>query len=43
VAFSGEIQEKGVLMPKDVTIYRPVLQRLRKEGIVATEDIVKGK
>ncbi|XP_064633464.1 alpha-aminoadipic semialdehyde synthase, mitochondrial-like isoform X3 [Lineus longissimus] len=39
----GEIQEKGVLMPKDVTIYRPVLQRLRKEGIIATEDIIRGK
>ncbi|XP_074644875.1 alpha-aminoadipic semialdehyde synthase, mitochondrial-like [Tubulanus polymorphus] len=32
----GEIQSKGVCMPKGVSMYRPMLQRLRAEGISAT-------
>ncbi|XP_033150839.1 alpha-aminoadipic semialdehyde synthase, mitochondrial [Drosophila busckii] len=33
----GEIQERGVLLPFTPDIYRPMLQRLRSEGLTATE------
>ncbi|EDW03707.1 alpha-aminoadipic semialdehyde synthase, mitochondrial [Drosophila grimshawi] len=33
----GEIQERGVLLPFTPDIYRPMLQRLRAEGLTATE------
>lgn len=33
----GEIQERGVLLPFTPDIYRPMLQRLRTEGLTATE------
>ncbi|KAI8129993.1 mitochondrial, Alpha-aminoadipic semialdehyde synthase [Lucilia cuprina] len=33
----GEIQERGVVLPFTRDIYRPMLQRLRAEGLTATE------
>ncbi|XP_011207613.2 alpha-aminoadipic semialdehyde synthase, mitochondrial [Bactrocera dorsalis] len=33
----GEIQERGVCLPFTPDIYRPMLQRLRAEGLTATE------
>ena len=33
----GEIQEKGMLLPFSQHIYRPILSRLEKEGLVAKE------
>lgn len=33
----GEIQEKGVILPFAAEIYRPILSRLRNEGLHATE------
>lgn len=33
----GEIQRRGVVMPFTQDIYRPMLQRLRAEGLTATE------
>ncbi|CAG9829279.1 unnamed protein product [Diabrotica balteata] len=33
----GEIQERGCLLPFAQEIYRPMLQRLRAEGLTATE------
>ncbi|XP_037960737.1 alpha-aminoadipic semialdehyde synthase, mitochondrial [Teleopsis dalmanni] len=33
----GEIQERGVVLPFTPDIYRPMLQRLRAEGLTATE------
>ena len=35
--FAGEIQSKGVLLPFKRAIYRPMLKRLQKEGIIAKE------
>lgn len=35
--FLGEIQERGVCLPFTPDIYRPMLQRLRAEGLTATE------
>lgn len=33
----GEIQERGVVLPFTRDIYRPMLQRLRAEGLTASE------
>lgn len=33
----GEIQQRGVVLPFAPDIYRPMLSRLRQEGITATE------
>ncbi|XP_013412540.1 alpha-aminoadipic semialdehyde synthase, mitochondrial isoform X2 [Lingula anatina] len=33
----GEIQQKGMLRPLNVSMYRPMLKRLQQEGIVARE------
>lgn len=35
--FSGEIQERGVVLPFAPEIYRPILSRLRNEGLNSTE------
>lgn len=35
----GEIQERGVVLPFSQDIYRPMLARLRAEGLEATETI----
>lgn len=35
--FAGEIQEKGVILPFATEIYRPILSRLRMEGLNSTE------
>lgn len=35
----GEIQERGVVLPFTPDIYRPMLTRLRAEGLEATEII----
>lgn len=37
----GEIQERGVVLPFTPDIYRPMLTRLRAEGLEATEIITK--
>ena len=37
--FPGEIQRKGVLVPMSQDIYRPMLTRLKQEGIRAREEI----
>lgn len=34
---SGEIQERGVILPFATEIYRPILSRLRAEGLTSTE------
>lgn len=39
--FSGEIQERGMVYPLTPHIYRPMLNRLRAEGIVIRETIEK--
>nr|XP_018915119.1 PREDICTED: alpha-aminoadipic semialdehyde synthase, mitochondrial [Bemisia tabaci] len=39
MVLSGEIQAAGMVLPLSPDIYRPLLSRLRKEGIVATENI----
>lgn len=33
----GEVQQRGVVLPFAQDIYRPMLYRLRQEGITATE------
>lgn len=33
----GEIQERGCILPFATEIYRPILQRLRAEGLYSTE------
>lgn len=33
----GEIQQRGVVLPFAQDIYRPMLSRLRQEGIISTE------
>lgn len=35
----GEIQERGAVLPLSPDIYRPMLSRLRAEGLEATEII----
>lgn len=35
----GEIQERGAILPFSSDIYRPMLKRLRAEGLEATEII----
>lgn len=37
----GEIQERGSVLPLAPDIYRPMLARLRAEGLEATETITK--
>lgn len=37
MVLDGEIQRKGMVLPFSQDIYRPMLQRLRMEGITATE------
>merc|ERR1712083_397884 len=37
MVLDGEIQKKGAVLPFTKDIYRPMLQRLAAEGIVATE------
>lgn len=37
----GEIQERGAILPFSPDIYRPMLTRLRAEGLEATETIKK--
>ncbi|XP_075154034.1 lysine ketoglutarate reductase/saccharopine dehydrogenase [Haematobia irritans] len=37
MVLDGEIQERGVVLPFTRDIYRPMLQRLRAEGLTATE------
>lgn len=37
----GEIQERGSVLPLTPDIYRPMLARLRAEGLEATETITK--
>ncbi|WAR25052.1 AASS-like protein [Mya arenaria] len=39
MVLSGEIQKKGMLIPLTSDIYQPILQRLKKEGIVSMESI----
>ena len=36
---TGEIQSRGMVLPFTSDIYRPMLSRLRKEGIVAREEV----
>jgi len=35
--FTGEIQQKGCILPFTPDIYRPILSRLQSEGLKATE------
>ena len=35
--YLGEIQRKGIQIPMSQEIYRPILSRLKDEGITATE------
>lgn len=37
----GEIQERGSVLPLTPDIYRPMLTRLRAEGLEATETVTK--
>lgn len=37
VIFAGEIQQKGMVLPLTPDIYRPMLSRLRLEGLKAAE------
>ena len=37
---SGEIQGKGMLVPFNKEIYRPILKRLEHEGIISTERVI---
>ncbi|XP_014245986.1 alpha-aminoadipic semialdehyde synthase, mitochondrial isoform X2 [Cimex lectularius] len=39
MVLDGEIQEKGMVLPFSPDIYRPMLARLRKEGIQASENV----
>ena len=39
----GEIQSKGVVLPFTQDIYRPMLRRLKLEGIEAREHITHGQ
>ena len=36
---SGEIQERGMILPLALDIYRPILKRLEAEGLVAREHV----
>ena len=37
----GEIQKKGMLVPMSADLYRPILKRLKQEGIVAKESVTE--
>ena len=39
-SFSGELVNKGVILPFSKDIYHPILNRLKAEGIRATSKIV---
>lgn len=39
MVLDGEIQEKGMVLPFSPDIYRPILSRLRNEGIQANETV----
>ncbi|CAH1783508.1 unnamed protein product [Owenia fusiformis] len=40
MVLEGEIQQKGMVLPLTRDIYRPILKRLKQEGIVANESKV---
>lgn len=40
MVLDGEIQQKGMVLPFSPDLYRPILARLRKEGIQSKETIV---
>ncbi|XP_073974901.1 lysine ketoglutarate reductase/saccharopine dehydrogenase [Rhodnius prolixus] len=40
MVLDGEIQEKGMVLPFSPDIYRPILARLRAEGIQAKENVI---
>ena len=37
----GEIRDRGVIVPVKRTIYTPILNELKREGILWTEKIIK--
>ncbi|KAL5014858.1 hypothetical protein ScPMuIL_009128 [Solemya velum] len=41
MVLTGEIQQKGMVTPLSKEIYRPILSRLKKEGIIARERIIQ--